>query len=109
MTATPAGIAGLDRIAQVKLPVTDLVHSVTWYRRLLDLRLWTEFVEDGVLRGARLIDPQSRQLTSWPRLVIGSADESHKTRRWSGMKPSCGLPWVLPSATSSLSACMSAC
>src|SRR5262245_37581791 len=60
MTATPAGIAGLDRIAQVKLPVTDLARSVRWYRRLLDLRLWTEFVEDGVLRGAGLIDPQGR-------------------------------------------------
>jgi len=60
MTATPAGIAGLDRIAQVKLPVSDLARSVTWYRRLLDLRLWTEFVEDGVLRGAGLIDPQGR-------------------------------------------------
>ena len=45
MTAEPAGIAGLDRIAQVKLPVTDLARSVSWYRRLLDLRLWTEFVE----------------------------------------------------------------
>jgi len=60
MTATPAGIAGLDRIAQVKLPVTDLARSVSWYRQLLDLRLWTEFVEDGVLRGAGLIDPQGR-------------------------------------------------
>jgi catechol 2,3-dioxygenase-like lactoylglutathione lyase family enzyme len=60
MTAVPAGIAGLDRIAQVKLPVTDLARSVSWYRRLLDLRLWTEFVEDGVLRGAGLIDPQGR-------------------------------------------------
>jgi catechol 2,3-dioxygenase-like lactoylglutathione lyase family enzyme len=60
MTATPAGIAGLDRIAQVKLPVTDLARSVSWYRGLLDLRLWAEFVEDGVLRGAGLIDPQGR-------------------------------------------------
>ena len=60
MTAAPGGIAGLDRIAQVKLPVTGLARSVTWYRRLLDLRLWTEFVEDGVLRGAGLIDPQGR-------------------------------------------------
>ena len=33
MTATPAGIAWLDRIAQVKLPVTNLARSVTWYRR----------------------------------------------------------------------------
>jgi catechol 2,3-dioxygenase-like lactoylglutathione lyase family enzyme len=59
MTTTP-GIPGLDRIAQVKLPVTDLVRSVAWYRALLDLRLWAEFVEDGVLRGAALIDPRGR-------------------------------------------------
>jgi hypothetical protein len=60
MTAPPAGIAGLDQITQVKLPVTDLARSVTWHRRLLDQRLWTEFAEDGVLRGTGLIDPQSR-------------------------------------------------
>jgi catechol 2,3-dioxygenase-like lactoylglutathione lyase family enzyme len=59
-TVAPAGIAGLERIAQIKLPVTDLARSVTWYQRLLDLRLWIEFVEDGVLRGAGLIDPQGR-------------------------------------------------
>jgi catechol 2,3-dioxygenase-like lactoylglutathione lyase family enzyme len=50
----------LDRIAQVKLPVTDLARSVAWYRDLLDLRLWAEFVEDGVLRGAGLIDAEQR-------------------------------------------------
>ncbi|WP_328469477.1 VOC family protein [Actinoplanes sp. NBC_00393] len=55
-----AGIAGLDRIAQVKLPVTDLARSVAWYRDLLDLRLWAEFREDGVVRGAALIDPLGR-------------------------------------------------
>jgi catechol 2,3-dioxygenase-like lactoylglutathione lyase family enzyme len=60
MTATIAGIPGLDRIAQIKLPVTDLARSVSWYRQLLDLRLWTEFVEDGELRGAGLIDPRGR-------------------------------------------------
>jgi catechol 2,3-dioxygenase-like lactoylglutathione lyase family enzyme len=57
---TSVGITGLDRIAQIKLPVTDLARSVAWYRRLLDLRLWAEFVEDGELRGAGLIDPQGR-------------------------------------------------
>jgi catechol 2,3-dioxygenase-like lactoylglutathione lyase family enzyme len=51
---------GLDRIAQIKLPVTDLARSVTWYRNLLGLRLWAEFVEDGVLRGAGLIDAEGR-------------------------------------------------
>lgn len=45
-----------DRIAQVKLPVTDLARSIAFYTRLLDLRLFSEFVEDGVLRGAGLID-----------------------------------------------------
>lgn len=52
MTTAAVGITGLDRIAQIKLPVTDLARSVTWYRLLLDLRLWAEFVEDGVLGGA---------------------------------------------------------
>jgi catechol 2,3-dioxygenase-like lactoylglutathione lyase family enzyme len=47
-------------IAQVKLPVTDLARSVQWYQRLLGLRLWMEFVEDGAVRGAGLIDPGGR-------------------------------------------------
>jgi catechol 2,3-dioxygenase-like lactoylglutathione lyase family enzyme len=51
---------GIARIAQVKLPVSDLARSVAWYRELLDLRLWTEFVEDGVLVGAGLMDPEQR-------------------------------------------------
>jgi catechol 2,3-dioxygenase-like lactoylglutathione lyase family enzyme len=54
------GIAGLDRIAQVKLPVTDLARSIGWYRDLLGLRLFAEFTEDGVVRGAGLIDPHER-------------------------------------------------
>ncbi|MEU4420187.1 VOC family protein [Actinoplanes sp. NPDC024001] len=53
-------MTGLTRIAQVKLPVTDLARSVTWYRDLLGLRLWAEFLEDGVVRGAALIDPLGR-------------------------------------------------
>jgi catechol 2,3-dioxygenase-like lactoylglutathione lyase family enzyme len=57
---TRAPIAGLTRIGQVKLPVTDLARSVAWYRDLLGLRLWVEFVEDGVLRGAGLIDDHGR-------------------------------------------------
>jgi catechol 2,3-dioxygenase-like lactoylglutathione lyase family enzyme len=50
----------LDRIAQVKLPVTDVARSAAWYRDLLDLRLWAEFVEDGVLCGVGLIDEEQR-------------------------------------------------
>ncbi len=57
---TSQGIAGLDRIAQVKLPVTDLARSVDWWCKLLDLRLFSEFVEDGVLRGAGLLDRRER-------------------------------------------------
>jgi catechol 2,3-dioxygenase-like lactoylglutathione lyase family enzyme len=60
MTAAAVGIPGLGRIAQIKLPVTDLARSVTWYRNLLDLRLWAEFVEDDMLLGAGLIDPEGR-------------------------------------------------
>ncbi|MFC6010917.1 VOC family protein [Nocardia lasii] len=50
----------MDGIAQVKLPVTDVVRSARWYGRLLGVRLWTEVVEDGVLRGAGLMDPGGR-------------------------------------------------
>jgi catechol 2,3-dioxygenase-like lactoylglutathione lyase family enzyme len=46
-------------ILQVKIPVTDLARSVPWYCALLDLRLWMEFVEDGVLCGAGLIDDEA--------------------------------------------------
>ena len=53
-------IAGVDGIGQVKLPVTDLARSIRWYREVLELRLWTEIVEDGVLRGAGMIDEQAR-------------------------------------------------
>lgn len=50
----------IERIAQVKLPVTDLVRSVPWYCELLDLRVWIEFEEDGELRGVGLIDEEGR-------------------------------------------------
>jgi catechol 2,3-dioxygenase-like lactoylglutathione lyase family enzyme len=44
------------RLNQVKIPVTDLQRSVSWYCELLDLGLWREFVEQGVLCGAVLTD-----------------------------------------------------
>ncbi|MEJ2862962.1 VOC family protein [Actinomycetospora flava] len=49
---------GTTRILHVKLPVTDLQHSVDWYCRLMDLVLSYEFVEDGELRGAVLHSPE---------------------------------------------------
>ena len=51
--------AQVDGILQVKLPVTDLSRSVPWYRDVLGLRLWMEFVEDGELCGAGLIDDEA--------------------------------------------------
>jgi hypothetical protein len=47
---------GLTKIKHVKLPVSDLQRSVAWYQSLLDLELRTEFVEDGIIRGASLLD-----------------------------------------------------
>lgn len=47
-------------IAQVKLPVTDLARSIAWYGSVLGLRHWTEFCEDGQVRGAGMIDPGGR-------------------------------------------------
>ncbi|HVK23124.1 MAG TPA: VOC family protein [Actinokineospora sp.] len=49
----------LTKIQQVKLPVSDLQRSVTWYRSLLGLDLGWEFVEQGVVRGAVLVDRES--------------------------------------------------
>lgn len=51
--------AQIDGILQVKLPVTDLARSVPWYCAVLGLRLWIEFVEDGELCGAGLIDDEA--------------------------------------------------
>jgi catechol 2,3-dioxygenase-like lactoylglutathione lyase family enzyme len=44
------------RIRHVKIPVTNVGESFAWYRRLLDLDLQFEFVEQGALRGVSLID-----------------------------------------------------
>jgi len=47
---------GLRKIRHVRVPVTDLRRSAGWYRRLLDLELVGEFVEQGELRGIVLVD-----------------------------------------------------
>ncbi|MGV9711094.1 VOC family protein [Gordonia sp. NPDC003424] len=60
MTNTATSIPLITGIAQVKLPVTDLARSVAWYRDVLGLRFWTEFVEDGEVRGVGLIDDDAR-------------------------------------------------
>ena len=47
---------GVSQIKHVKLPVSDLLRSATWYRALFDLELITEYVEDGEVRGVSLLD-----------------------------------------------------
>jgi catechol 2,3-dioxygenase-like lactoylglutathione lyase family enzyme len=47
---------GLSQIKHVKLPVSDLRRSASWYRTLLDLDLVTEYFEDGQVRGVTLAD-----------------------------------------------------
>ena len=47
---------GVTKIKHVKLPVTDVQRSVVWYQSLLDLELNMEFTEQGVVRGASLVD-----------------------------------------------------
>jgi catechol 2,3-dioxygenase-like lactoylglutathione lyase family enzyme len=44
----------MTRVHHVKIPVTDLQRSVTWYCDLMHLLLWREFIEDDELRGAAL-------------------------------------------------------
>jgi catechol 2,3-dioxygenase-like lactoylglutathione lyase family enzyme len=44
------------RIAQVKVPVTDLARSAGWYATVFGLHLVHEFVEDGDLTGVVLTD-----------------------------------------------------
>lgn len=47
---------GINRIRHVKLPVSDLRRSASWYQSLLDLDLAAEFAEQGVVRGVQLMD-----------------------------------------------------
>jgi catechol 2,3-dioxygenase-like lactoylglutathione lyase family enzyme len=47
----------LSGFHHVKLPVTDVVRSGDWYRRVVGLEVALEFVEEGVLMGLALRDP----------------------------------------------------
>lgn len=50
---------GVVRVRQLKVPVTDLIASTEWYRKALGLELAAEFVEQGVVRGVALADPDT--------------------------------------------------
>jgi catechol 2,3-dioxygenase-like lactoylglutathione lyase family enzyme len=52
-------VARILGFTHVKLPVANLERSVRWYAALLDMRLTMEFVEEGELRGAELVEPVS--------------------------------------------------
>src|SRR3954467_6541931 len=49
---------GMTKVLHVKIPVTDLQRSVTWYCDLMDLDLSKEFIEGDELRGAALMSPE---------------------------------------------------
>jgi len=49
---------GMTKVLHVKIPVTDLQRSVTWYASLMDLTLSKEFIEQGELRGAALMSEE---------------------------------------------------
>ncbi len=46
----------LSGVHHVKLPVTDVERSRSWYESRLGLRVEIEFVEDGAVRGLALAD-----------------------------------------------------
>ncbi|MFG2074033.1 Glyoxalase/Bleomycin resistance protein/Dioxygenase superfamily protein [Nonomuraea maritima] len=48
--------ATLNGFHHVKLPVADVERSRDWYERVLGLRVFIEFVEDGELMGVALRD-----------------------------------------------------
>jgi catechol 2,3-dioxygenase-like lactoylglutathione lyase family enzyme len=51
---------GMTGIRHVKIPVTDLPRSVSWYAKLMGLVPLREFVELGALRGVALRSPEGK-------------------------------------------------
>jgi catechol 2,3-dioxygenase-like lactoylglutathione lyase family enzyme len=68
---------GMTKVLHVKIPVTDLQRSVTWYASLMDLELSKEFIEQGELRGAALTSPEGGL-----RLRCGSGSTVPAPRCW---------------------------
>jgi catechol 2,3-dioxygenase-like lactoylglutathione lyase family enzyme len=68
---------GMTKVLHVKIPVTDLQRSVTWYASLMDLELSKEFIEQGELRG-----PPRRHPRAVLRLRCGSGSTVPAPRCW---------------------------
>jgi catechol 2,3-dioxygenase-like lactoylglutathione lyase family enzyme len=91
-------------IHHIKLPVTDVARSRTWYERVLGFETAIEFVEDGVVAGVALrrdgCQPQialrhdpdrARALAGFDAvaLLVPSRDE---VQRWSAVLTDLGEP-----------------
>jgi catechol 2,3-dioxygenase-like lactoylglutathione lyase family enzyme len=50
-------MAAVSGFHHVKLPVSDLARTRAWYERVLGFVVDVEFVEDGVVTGLALTDP----------------------------------------------------
>jgi catechol 2,3-dioxygenase-like lactoylglutathione lyase family enzyme len=50
-------MAAVSGFHHVKLPVSDLARTRDWYERVLGFSVDIEFVEDGVVTGLALTDP----------------------------------------------------
>ena len=50
-------MAAVSGFHHVKLPVSDLARTRDWYERVLGFAVDVEFVEDGVVTGLALTDP----------------------------------------------------
>ncbi|HEY7593645.1 MAG TPA: VOC family protein [Actinophytocola sp.] len=79
-------MAGIQGIHHVKLPVSDVDRSRDWYERVFGLELLLEFVEDGVLMGVALADPDHT-------VAIGLRGDPDRAKALAGFDPlAIGVP-----------------
>lgn len=50
-------MATISGVHHLKIPVSDVARSRTWYERVLGFEVTIEFVEDGLLLGVAMSDP----------------------------------------------------
>jgi catechol 2,3-dioxygenase-like lactoylglutathione lyase family enzyme len=79
---------GLAPFHHAKLPVSDVVASSEWYRRVLGLEVEVEFEEEGKLMGVALIDA-----TSTPPLRLALRLDPERAAALAGFDPvALGVP-----------------